>query len=117
MGPVDGQRDYIEFEINMNDTYLPTQPVEGEVIVTNHYSAPLSEVFHVKIYKDEKLVQESTTNAKDLMPGKTTFTLQEFGLPVIHGAQVSDQGNWTISIHQRDRAHAQEAKFQVVSSI
>ena len=87
-------------------------------MVDNSYREPLPASFHVKVYHNDNLLKEMDTLVNNLRPGRTAFSLDEFGIPAINRSAGS-QGDWTLVVYQNPMGptYSKEAKFRVFSSL
>lgn len=111
----DGVHNPISFDINVKPTYDPTEDVTGKIVVHNTYASPLPATFRIKLYHNDKFQNELVSSMDQLLPGQTTFSLDEFGIPQIN-QNPNAQGQWTIVIYQNDPTQSKEATFRINSS-
>lgn len=96
---------YVEISIDMKKKiYNAGEPLEGEVVVRNTAPATLPASFDVKLYKEGSLRYSSTVFAQVLLPGRTTFDFEKFGVPLLTNEKTLP-GTWQLVIHQVNRPH------------
>ena len=109
--------DDIDFKININEKFRSTDDIEGEIIVTNSSTVNLPAAFHVKLFHNDSLFRDMVVHMdgdkdKVVSPGKTSYTLKEFGIPDLNKNR-NYSGKWVIMIYQNDPAQSKEASFEI----
>ena len=86
------------------------EPIEGQIVLVNAYPVTLPAIFEVQLFRDDKLFSLTTTEIRTVIPGRSRYTLQEFGVPA-----VMDMGRWRLSIGQPGvKKFRAAASFKVV---
>ncbi len=109
-------RSPLEVQIKLTKgSYQVGEPIDGEVVIKNTYSASLPAVFTIKLFFKDQLFSEQTTAIKRVPMGTVEFTFKGFGIPDFNH-HTGAEGEWKIHIVQMnmDEHYAKEVKVLIV---
>lgn len=96
------------------ETFKFGEPITGEIIISHTYPANLPATFDVWLYNETDKFH-SLTSIRAIPTGKTSFSLENFGIMALT-TNLSSLGKWHLSVgqHNADPTQAAEVSFFVI---
>jgi hypothetical protein len=104
----------IDIELE-KETFNVGEPISGKVIIDSDLPTTNPDTFIIKLYKDDVLFRQSTTNTPIFL-GRTEYEFKNFGITEINNGP-ADKGNWRIVVtKQGDPAVSADVELSIDSA-